>query len=88
MRRQDCPANAAPEQRKRLRFYPNRGQDRSIDRGPSLRDPVEQRFARFRQTYTPGPWCPTNIADGAEAGGNWFLSGETGNESWRFKTRE
>ena len=29
------------------------------------------------QTYTPGPWCPTNIADGAEAGGIWFLDGET-----------
>ena len=27
-------------------------------------------------TYTPGPWCPTNISDGAEAGGVWFLNGE------------
>lgn len=27
--------------------------------------------------YTPGPWCPTNIADGPEAGGIWFLDGET-----------
>ncbi|MDF1855847.1 YHYH protein [Pseudooceanicola sp.] len=29
------------------------------------------------RTYTPGPWCPTNIADGADAGGIWFLDGET-----------
>ncbi|MEZ5779100.1 MAG: hypothetical protein R3E44_12140 [Paracoccaceae bacterium] len=28
------------------------------------------------QTYSPGPWCPTNISDGAEAGGIWFLDGE------------
>ena len=26
-------------------------------------------------SYTPGPWCPTNISDGAEAGGIWFLEG-------------
>ncbi len=29
------------------------------------------------QTYTPGPWCPTNISDGAEKGGIWFLDGKT-----------
>jgi len=29
------------------------------------------------QTYTPGPWCPTNISNGADAGGIWFLDGET-----------
>ncbi len=28
-------------------------------------------------TYTPGPWCPTSISDGAEAGGIWFLDGQT-----------
>jgi hypothetical protein len=27
--------------------------------------------------YTPGPWCPTDIKDGADAGGIWFLDGET-----------
>lgn len=26
--------------------------------------------------YTPGPWCPTNIADGADKGGIWFLDGK------------
>lgn len=26
--------------------------------------------------YTPGPWCPTNISEGPEAGGIWFLDGE------------
>lgn len=26
--------------------------------------------------YTPGPWCPTNISDGADAGGIWFLDGK------------
>ncbi|MBU2957823.1 YHYH protein [Paracoccus sp. 1_MG-2023] len=26
--------------------------------------------------YTPGPWCPTNIADDAEKGGIWFLDGK------------
>ena len=29
------------------------------------------------KTYTPGPWCPTNISDGADAGGIWFLDGKT-----------
>lgn len=29
------------------------------------------------QTYTPGPWCPTHISDGPEAGGIWFLDGKT-----------
>lgn len=28
------------------------------------------------QSYTPGPWCPTNISDGAEAGGIWLQDGE------------
>lgn len=28
------------------------------------------------QSYTPGPWCPGNIADGAEAGGIWFKDGQ------------
>ncbi len=26
--------------------------------------------------YTPGPWCPTNISDGADAGGIWLEGGE------------
>lgn len=29
------------------------------------------------QTYTPGPWCPTSISDGADKGGIWFLNGLT-----------
>ncbi len=28
-------------------------------------------------THETGPWCPTNISDGPEAGGIWFLDGET-----------
>lgn len=28
------------------------------------------------QSYTPGPWCPTNIADGADKGGIWLKDGE------------
>lgn len=28
------------------------------------------------QDYTPGPWCPTNISQGAEAGGIWLENGE------------
>ncbi|WP_370399250.1 YHYH protein [Sulfitobacter sp. JB4-11] len=39
------------------------------------------------QTYTPGPWCPTNIADGAEAGGIWFQDGETVDVDGEFITR-
>ena len=26
--------------------------------------------------HTMGPWCPTNIADGADKGGKWFENGE------------
>ncbi|UOA32792.1 hypothetical protein DSM110093_02596 [Sulfitobacter sp. DSM 110093] len=26
--------------------------------------------------YTPGPWCPTNISQGPEAGGIWLENGE------------
>ena len=26
--------------------------------------------------YTPGPWCPTNISQGSEAGGIWLENGE------------
>ena len=29
------------------------------------------------QTYTPGPWCPTSISDGPDAGGIWFVEGLT-----------
>ncbi len=28
------------------------------------------------QDYTPGPWCPQNISDGAEQGGIWLEGGE------------
>ncbi len=28
------------------------------------------------QSYTPGPWCPSNIADDAEAGGIWLRDGQ------------
>jgi len=27
------------------------------------------------RSYTPGPWCPANIAYGADAGGIWFRDG-------------
>ncbi|WP_285672868.1 YHYH protein [Paralimibaculum aggregatum] len=27
------------------------------------------------QDYTPGPWCPTHVGDGADAGGIWFADG-------------
>ncbi len=26
--------------------------------------------------YEPGPWCPSNISDGADAGGIWLEGGE------------
>ena len=39
------------------------------------------------QTYTPGPWCPTHIDDGPEAGGIWFLDGETVDVDGDFITR-
>lgn len=39
------------------------------------------------QTYTPGPWCPTNVSDGAEAGGIWFLDGETVDVDGNFITK-
>ena len=28
------------------------------------------------RNYTPGPWCPSNITDGAEKGGIWFVDGK------------
>ena len=28
------------------------------------------------KAYTPGPWCPTGIADGADKGGIWFVEGD------------
>lgn len=28
-------------------------------------------------THDTGPWCPTHISDGPEAGGIWFLDGQT-----------
>ncbi|MBW4962178.1 YHYH protein [Sulfitobacter sp. CW3] len=39
------------------------------------------------QTYTPGPWCPTTISDGAEAGGIWFLDGKTVDVNGEFITQ-
>lgn len=39
------------------------------------------------QTYTPGPWCPTHVSDGAEAGGIWFLDGETVDVDGEFITK-
>ncbi|MEB8386955.1 YHYH protein [Rhodobacteraceae bacterium KMM 6894] len=27
--------------------------------------------------YTPGPWCPTHISEGADKGGIWFKDGKT-----------
>lgn len=37
--------------------------------------------------YTPGPWCPTNISDGADAGGIWFHEGEVVDVDGAFITR-
>lgn len=28
------------------------------------------------QSYTPGPWCPTQVGDGADKGGIWIHGGE------------
>lgn len=39
------------------------------------------------QSYTPGPWCPKHISDGPEAGGIWFLDGETVDVNGAFVTR-
>ena len=38
-------------------------------------------------TYTPGPWCPTHITDGADAGGIWFLDGKTVDVTGAFLTQ-
>ncbi|MEO9529369.1 YHYH protein [Roseibium sp.] len=58
-----------------------------VVKGP---DPVECTLSGGTQTTcfsitvrpnpldrTPGPWCPSNISDGADAGGIWFLDGQT-----------
>ncbi|QPM90455.1 YHYH protein [Pseudooceanicola algae] len=37
--------------------------------------------------YTPGPWCPTNIADGADKGGIWFVDGGIADVDGDFITR-
>ncbi|WP_182911559.1 YHYH protein [Paracoccus sp. JM45] len=37
--------------------------------------------------YTPGPWCPTNIADGADKGGIWFLDGQVQDVDGDFISR-
>ena len=39
------------------------------------------------QTYTPGPWCPANVSDGAESGGIWFLDGKTVDVDGDFITK-
>lgn len=39
------------------------------------------------QTYTPGPWCPTHVSDGADAGGIWFLDGAAVDVDGEFITR-
>ncbi|MEP4859936.1 MAG: hypothetical protein ABJ117_04665, partial [Alphaproteobacteria bacterium] len=39
------------------------------------------------QDYTPGPWCPTNVSQGAEAGGIWFLDGKAVDVDGDFITR-
>ncbi|MEM5542328.1 YHYH protein [Sulfitobacter sp. AS92] len=39
------------------------------------------------QSYTPGPWCPTHVSQGAEAGGIWFLDGEAVDVDGDFITR-
>lgn len=39
------------------------------------------------QTYTPGPWCPTNVSQGPEAGGLWFLDGEAVDVDGEFITQ-
>ncbi|WP_425406568.1 hypothetical protein [Hwanghaeella sp.] len=36
--------------------------------------------------YEPGPWCPTAITDGPEAGGIWFLDGKTVDVDGNFIT--
>jgi hypothetical protein len=36
------------------------------------------------QSYTPGPWCPSNIADTSEAGGIWMRDGEVYNVDGSF----
>ncbi|WP_378943054.1 YHYH protein [Paracoccus sp. R86501] len=37
--------------------------------------------------YTPGPWCPTNVSDGADKGGIWFLDGKVEDVNGAFITR-
>ena len=39
------------------------------------------------QSYTPGPWCPTQVTDGPEAGGIWFLDGGIVDVDGDFVTR-
>lgn len=39
------------------------------------------------QTQTPGPWCPTHISDRPEAGGIWFLDGQTVDVDGAFITQ-
>lgn len=38
-------------------------------------------------SYTPGPWCPTNISQGAESGGIWMHDGEVHDVDGEFITK-
>ncbi|MFW2586905.1 YHYH protein [Sagittula sp. SSi028] len=38
-------------------------------------------------TYTPGPWCPTHITDGADKGGIWIVDGTVEDVTGDFITR-
>ena len=61
-------------------------QHADLDKAPEIVDCTLSEGARTKcfsitvkadpQSYTPGPWCPGNIADGAEAGGIWLKDGE------------
>ncbi|MDQ2095001.1 YHYH protein [Rhodalgimonas zhirmunskyi] len=39
------------------------------------------------KAYTPGPWCPQTITDGADKGGIWFLDGGVADVDGDFITR-
>ncbi|QUS37225.1 YHYH protein [Falsirhodobacter algicola] len=39
------------------------------------------------KAYTPGPWCPTQITDGADKGGIWFVDGKAEDVDGAFIAR-
>lgn len=39
------------------------------------------------QDYTPGPWCPTQISDGPDQGGIWFVDGQVRDVDGDFITQ-